>query len=390
MLHDQLEEADVFLQARQKENTRRNSMVSVFLRVLDYYSGILFLTSNKVDHIDEAFKSRIHVSLGYPALDKRSTLKVWKMNLELLAKSGKVQLVETEKIYQYARELYKDLHKNGRPAWNGRQIRNAFQTATALAQYDATKNQGKPVLALEHFKVVAQASEDFDEYLCRVHSGDEAGLTKQHLQQDDESVESRRDESRTQKGTNNQHHRFLNDFSHDETDMGEQSSQRDDESIDDRQNASQVQRSKKIRRVRVLSNSSDDESDMSERSSQRDDEVIDDRQNLTQVQKGIYNERERLPEDRSDDKINIIRNVQREDESINGRQDTPQARQIIDNERDGLWDDQPNPPQWPKQSYTVQILDFIKMILEPRLKAGHVRVRWRCVSHHRAICDRLL
>jgi hypothetical protein len=37
----------------------------VFLRVLEYYSGILFLTTNRVGIMDEAFKSRIHVSLYY-------------------------------------------------------------------------------------------------------------------------------------------------------------------------------------------------------------------------------------------------------------------------------------------------------------------------------------
>ncbi|KAL8726302.1 MAG: hypothetical protein Q9166_006804 [cf. Caloplaca sp. 2 TL-2023] len=188
-----LDEADVFLQARDRENMRRNSVVSVFLRVLEYYSGILFLTTNKVGHFDEAFKSRIHVSLYYPALDKRSTLKVWKMNLERLAKSKKALQVESEEIYEYAKSHYKELHKKGRTTWNGRQIKNAFQTAIALAEFDANKKQGRAVLALEHFKVVAKASEDFDEYLCRVHGGYEADLAKRYMQRDDDPVDSRRD-----------------------------------------------------------------------------------------------------------------------------------------------------------------------------------------------------
>ena len=37
-----LDEADVFLQSRDKTDMRRNAVVSVFLRVLEYYSGILF------------------------------------------------------------------------------------------------------------------------------------------------------------------------------------------------------------------------------------------------------------------------------------------------------------------------------------------------------------
>ncbi|KAL8721255.1 MAG: hypothetical protein Q9225_002032 [Loekoesia sp. 1 TL-2023] len=186
-----LDEADVFLQARDRENMRRNGVVSVFLRVLEFYPGILFLTTNKVGHFDEAFKSRIHVSLYYPALDRRSTLKIWKMNLDRLAKSKKPLEVEAEEIYEYARKHYKELHKKGKMTWNGRQIKNAFQTAIALAEFDANKKQGKPVLALEHFKVVAQATEDFDDYLCEVHGGTDADLAKRHLQRVDDPIDSR-------------------------------------------------------------------------------------------------------------------------------------------------------------------------------------------------------
>ena len=169
---------------------RRNGVVSVFLRVLEYYSGILFLTTNKIGHFDEAMKSRIHVSLYYPPLDKRSTLKIWKMNLERLATSKKDLEVDGDAIYEYARKHYKELYKSGKATWNGRQIKNAFQTAIALAEFDANKSQGRPILALEHFKVVAQASEDFDDYLCRLHGGTEADLAKRYMQRDDEPPDS--------------------------------------------------------------------------------------------------------------------------------------------------------------------------------------------------------
>jgi hypothetical protein len=36
-----LDEADVFLQARDKHDMKRNAVVSAFLRILEYYSGIL-------------------------------------------------------------------------------------------------------------------------------------------------------------------------------------------------------------------------------------------------------------------------------------------------------------------------------------------------------------
>ena len=37
----------MFLEEREKSDLQRNALVSVFLRVLEYYDGILILTSNR-------------------------------------------------------------------------------------------------------------------------------------------------------------------------------------------------------------------------------------------------------------------------------------------------------------------------------------------------------
>jgi SpoVK/Ycf46/Vps4 family AAA+-type ATPase len=52
-----LDEADVFLVWRTVTDIERNSIVSVFLRELEYYKGILILTTNQAEIIDEAFQS---------------------------------------------------------------------------------------------------------------------------------------------------------------------------------------------------------------------------------------------------------------------------------------------------------------------------------------------
>ena len=56
--------------------------------------------------------------------------------------------------------------------WNGRQIRNAFLTAAALAEYDAQNHDQStggrslyPTLRPSHFRIVAQAAEQFDLYI---------------------------------------------------------------------------------------------------------------------------------------------------------------------------------------------------------------------------------
>ena len=147
--------------------------MSVFLRVLEYYAGILFLTTNRVGSFDEAFRSRIHLSLYYPPLDKDSTTKIWKNNLDRIERSGRLAF-NREKIMGFADKLF----KNG-TRWNGRQIRNAFQTAISLAGYDQTRKltldpshvPAKPKLTKDHFKKVAKASADFDEYVKEVMGG---------------------------------------------------------------------------------------------------------------------------------------------------------------------------------------------------------------------------
>lgn len=156
----------------------------MFLRVLEYYSGILFLTTNRVGSLDEAFKSRIHLPLYYPPLDKDSTLKIWGMNLDRTFGPGSKIKGDKKKILNFAAEHF---DRNESKRWNGRQIRNAFQTATALAEFEAQQKKqlddttdATPSLLLpdtfklkvHHFETVEVASSVFEDYI-----NDVAGTT---------------------------------------------------------------------------------------------------------------------------------------------------------------------------------------------------------------------
>ncbi|MCJ1438851.1 hypothetical protein MMC27_008241 [Xylographa pallens] len=171
-----LDEADVFLQRRNKTDLQRNSIVSVFLRVLEYYSGILFLTTNRIGTIDPAFKSRIHMSLYYPSLDRDATREIWTWHIKNVVKNKKDITVDKKEIFKFALAHFAELEEE-KVVWNGRQIRNAFQTAVALAEYDAFKinekykAEEKPHLKAAHFEQVAKASKDFDKYLQVVWGG---------------------------------------------------------------------------------------------------------------------------------------------------------------------------------------------------------------------------
>jgi AAA+ superfamily predicted ATPase len=72
-----LDAADVFLEERSFANLERNALVSAFLRVLEYYDGILILTSNRVGTFDAAFRSRIQLAIPYPCLLKAQRRQIW-------------------------------------------------------------------------------------------------------------------------------------------------------------------------------------------------------------------------------------------------------------------------------------------------------------------------
>ena len=141
-----LDEADVFLETRKDDNesVERNAVVAIFLKHLEYFSGIVFLTTNRIGVFDSAMKSRIHLALGYqpPELEMRRT--IWKKSLqaipaeELEGKIGNmVEKVVNEKL-------------------NGREISNAINTARTLARFE-----GRP-LRLDHLQSILSIRKDFD------------------------------------------------------------------------------------------------------------------------------------------------------------------------------------------------------------------------------------
>ena len=101
---------------------RVNALVSIFLRVLEYYEGILFLTSNRVNTFDDAFKSRIHVPLKYNDLAVSSRKQIWK---NFLGKLDGESIKMDEKGYDSLAQA----------EINGRQIKNVIRTAKSLAQF---------------------------------------------------------------------------------------------------------------------------------------------------------------------------------------------------------------------------------------------------------------
>ncbi|KAK4154223.1 Fidgetin-like protein 1 [Chaetomidium leptoderma] len=148
-----LDEADVFLEQRSLSDLKRNSLVSVFLRTLEYYDGILILTSNRVGTFDAAFKSRIQVALHYPSLDQPSRQTIWQNFLAMLRADG--EDVDFDGIAAHVDEA-------AAHGMNGRQIRNAVTTARQLALFEGAR------LAWDHVEQAIAAASDFDAHVREV------------------------------------------------------------------------------------------------------------------------------------------------------------------------------------------------------------------------------
>ncbi|KAH0436386.1 AAA family ATPase [Colletotrichum camelliae] len=118
-----IDEADVFLFKRGDAQLERNALVSVFLRRLEYFQGIVILTTNRRKDIDRAFKSRIHFRFHYPALNEADRLRIWQ---EML---GNVTALVENLEFTDA-----DLSSLAKRTMNGREIKNAVSSAASIVR----------------------------------------------------------------------------------------------------------------------------------------------------------------------------------------------------------------------------------------------------------------
>lgn len=89
-----IDEADVYIK-RRDDNIAANAVVGVFLRVLEYFNGLLFLTTNRVGDIDEAIISRCIALIRYhpPGLEDRR--KIWTVMAEQFQLPLDTALIDT-------------------------------------------------------------------------------------------------------------------------------------------------------------------------------------------------------------------------------------------------------------------------------------------------------
>eukprot|EP00035_Acanthoeca_spectabilis_P006997 m.131437 g.131437 ORF g.131437 m.131437 type:complete len:1036 (+) comp13753_c0_seq2:3-3110(+) len=143
-----IDEAEMLLERRSPGDVVRNSMVCVMLRLLEYYQGVLFLTSNRVSSLDPAFQSRVTCALHYPSLDASARASIWQGLLDDLQRQRPESVGPTV-----------DVNALARYRMNGRQIKTTVRLGMTLAkQHGASLSQ-------EHLIRTAEITADFAEHV---------------------------------------------------------------------------------------------------------------------------------------------------------------------------------------------------------------------------------
>lgn len=114
-----LDEADVYVRERGFD-LHQNAIVGVFLRVLEYYRGVLFLTSNRQTTIDDAIMSRCSAWIQYDYPTGTALKEHW----EVLSKQFEVPLTQRH-IEAIMAEF---------PIISGRTIKNMLKLARVMAK----------------------------------------------------------------------------------------------------------------------------------------------------------------------------------------------------------------------------------------------------------------
>ncbi|KAL9629700.1 MAG: hypothetical protein Q9204_005125, partial [Flavoplaca sp. TL-2023a] len=102
------------------------------LRALEYFKGILIMTTNRVMTFDVAMFSRCHYAVNFKSLTLKQEQDIWQGYIKQLTPQNSAGKVEIESWIQ-------DILRKHRSSLSGREIRNVFTTAQTLAQAEPDK-----------------------------------------------------------------------------------------------------------------------------------------------------------------------------------------------------------------------------------------------------------
>ena len=80
----------MYLTDRSLQDIQCNGLVSVFLRYLEYFQGIMFLTTDRLTTFNDAFQSWIRFAIKFSDLTTRAKKMIWETFLQKVPTEAKI------------------------------------------------------------------------------------------------------------------------------------------------------------------------------------------------------------------------------------------------------------------------------------------------------------
>jgi hypothetical protein len=143
-----IDEADVYVAARGSDLIQ-NAIVGVFLRTLEYYQGVLFMTTNRSDLVDDAIASRCIARFDYKTPSQEDQARLW----AILAETAGIEIKDNTiaKIVE------------AHPGLSGRDIKNLLKLANLVSKKRGKSISSKMITFVKKFKPTSSSSGEMSE-----------------------------------------------------------------------------------------------------------------------------------------------------------------------------------------------------------------------------------
>jgi DNA polymerase III delta prime subunit len=139
------DEADVYVALRGTDLIQ-NAIVGVFLRTLEYFTGVVFFATNRGDLVDDAILSRCIAKIEFKIPSVEDQRKIWK----ILTENTGVKLSDSE--------IDKILHRN--PDLSGRDIKNMIKLAMIVSAAEDKLITAETIDLVKKFKPTGRDLEE--------------------------------------------------------------------------------------------------------------------------------------------------------------------------------------------------------------------------------------
>ncbi|KAL6714395.1 hypothetical protein ACLMJK_007818 [Lecanora helva] len=152
-----IDEADVFVEQREPQQPlEKDTITAVFLRALEFYRGIIFLTTNRMFEFDDAIQSRASLIVKFDKLNSEQRMHIRQSRIDRLKQTGRYRWLTG------ADEEHRTIDNDTQYDWTGRDIIQGTQI-NFLSHLSLIILVLQSAVALAEFEAGEESKQNFDE-----------------------------------------------------------------------------------------------------------------------------------------------------------------------------------------------------------------------------------